>query len=239
MGRSRSRSKVKKRTVAIIQARMGSARFPGKMLADLGGHRLLEWVIHRVRRAAVLDETILATSRHSRDEPLAELARKCGVRVFRGDESDVLGRFAAAGAMAEAEWVVRVCADNPFVDPGEIDRLIDFFDISNSDYACNHLDRLGNRYANGFGAEILGADLLKQVAAKATEEKHREHVTLYLWDHATDYRLVAVPAPRALAHPGLSFDVDVPAGLTRLAKLVAAGVNLDTTAARIVELALA
>jgi len=238
MGKSRYRSEVKQRVVAIVQARMGSTRFPGKMLADLGGHPLLEWVLHRVTRATMIDETILATSTHSRDDPLAELAKKCSVRVYRGDESDVLGRFVGAAGISEADRVVRVCADNPFVDPGEIDRLVDFFDSANSDYACNHLERPGSRYADGFGAEILCADLLQQVAAKATEEAHREHVTSYLWDHAKDYRLTAVPAPRALAHPELSFDVDAPADLARLESLVAAGVDLDTTAGRIVELAL-
>lgn len=215
---------------------MGSARFPGKMLAELGGHPLLEWVLHRVQRATSLDEAILATSTHARDDPLAEFAKNCGLRVFRGDESDVLGRFAAAAAMAKAECVVRVCADNPFIDPGEMDRLIDCFEISDCDYACNHLDRLGSRYADGFGAEILCSDLLHQVASKAIEAKHREHVTLYLWDHAAEYRLVAVPAPPALAYPAMRFDVDVPADLSRLEGMVAAGIGMDTTAARIVEL---
>lgn len=229
---------MKPRVVALVQARMGSARFPGKMLENLGGHSLLEWVLYRVTKAASVDETILATSTHSRDDPLAELAKRRGVRVFRGDESDVLGRFAAAAESSKADWVVRVCADNPFVDPGEIDRLIEFFTDAKCDYACNHLDRLGSRYADGFGAEILSADLLRQVAAKAEEAKHREHVTLYLWDHADDYRLMAVPAPRDLAYPEMGFDVDVPDGLARLEKLVAAGVELDTSAAQIVELAL-
>lgn len=225
-------------TVALIQARTGSVRFPGKMLADLGGRPLLKWVLHRVTRSARVDETILATSTLPRDDALAELAKQCGVRVFRGDESDVLGRFAAAAETAGAEWVVRVCADNPFVDPGEIDRLIGFFAAVECDYACNHLDRLGSRYADGFGAEIFGAELLRQLAGRATEAGHREHVTLYLWDHAGEYRLMAVPAPRELAYPEMSFDVDEPAGLVRLEKLVAAGVELDTPAARIVELAL-
>lgn len=229
---------MKKRTVAIVQARIGSSRFPGKMLQPLGGRPLLEWVLHRVASSAGVDETILATSTLSRDDPLAELAEKCGARVFRGDENDVLGRFAGAASIAGAEWVVRVCADNPFIDPGEIDRLIDYFRDIPCDYACNHLDRLGSGYADGFGAEMLGADLLRQIADIATEARHREHVTLYLWDHADKYRLCAMPAPVALAHPELRFDVDVTADLAGLEKLVAAGVELSTTAEEIVALSL-
>ncbi|MBI4936647.1 MAG: hypothetical protein HY846_00230 [Nitrosomonadales bacterium] len=161
------------------------------------------------------------------------------MQVYRGSESDVLGRFVAAAEISRAETVVRICADNPFIDPGEIDRLIDFFNYSNCDYACNHLDRLGSRYADGFGAEILGADLLRQIASRTTETRYREHVTLYLWDHAGEYNLMAVPAPSALACPELSFDVDTPSDLIELEHLVAAGINLETPAARIVELALA
>ena len=220
---------------------MGSSRFPGKMLRLLGGHPLLEWVLHRVTSATRLDETVLATTTYPHDDPLVELAEKCGVRVFRGEEADVLGRFVAAAEVFEAEWVVRVCADNPFVDPGEIDRLIDFFNDNHCDYACNHLDRLGSGYADGFGAEIIGADLLRQVAAKATEAKHREHVTLYLWDHAVEYKLTAVPAPCELAYPELHFDVDVPTDLARLEKLIATGVNMgmEMSAATIIQSALA
>jgi len=238
MGTSSRRGKVKKRTVAIIQARMGSSRFPGKMLALLAGRPLLEWVLRRVTRSARLDETVLATTSCTRDDPLVELAGKCGVRVFRGEENDVLGRFAAAADVAGAESVVRVCADNPFIDPGEIDRLIDFFNDNRCDYACNHLDRLASGYADGFGAEILAADLLRQVAANSTEAKHREHVTLYLWDHAGEYRLKAVPAPRVLAYPALRFDVDVPADLAGLEQLAAAGIDMETSAEKIVQLAL-
>jgi len=230
---------VKKRTVAVVQARFGSKRFAGKMLAHLGGRPLLEWVLRRVTLAARLDDTVLATTTHPRDDALAELAVEFGTKVFRGDETDVLDRFIGAANLSEADWIVRVCADNPFVDPVELDRLIDFFAASNVDYACNHLDRLGSRYADGFGAEILGAELLRKLAAQAVDGGHREHVTAYLWDHAKTYRMAAVPAPPELAYPWLKFDVDLPADLVRLEKLVAAGAGIDSTAAQVVALALA
>ena len=227
---------MKPRTVAIVQARMGSARFPGKMLANLGGHPLLEWVLRRVGRARRLDETVLATSTNARDDALAALAATIGIRTCRGDELDVLGRFVAAADMSDATQVVRVCADNPFIDPDEIDRLVTFFQTKACDYACNHMDRLGSRYADGFGAEILSAELLQKIAGLATEPKHREHVTLYLWDHAAEYRMLAVPAPAEMAYPELRFDVDNPADLAALEQLLAADVNLQTPAPQIVAL---
>ena len=223
------------RRVAIVQARMGSTRFPGKMLAPLGGRPLLEWVLRRVQSARLLDAVVLATTDLPRDKPLVDLARQLGVATFTGSESDVLGRFAAAAAQYRADVVVRVCADNPFVDGAEIDRLLAFFAVQDVDYACNHLDRLGSGYADGFGAEVLGAPLLARLAAECTDARHREHVTLTLWDHASAYRLAAVPAPAALAFPDLRFDVDRPEHLAELSSLCErAGLGLSSSAAEVV-----
>ncbi|OYU71783.1 MAG: hypothetical protein CFE45_42280 [Burkholderiales bacterium PBB5] len=178
------------RRVAIVQARMGSTRFPGKMLAPLGGRPLLEWVLRRVQSARLVDAVVLATTDLQRDKPLVDLARNLGVATFTGSESDVLGRFAAASAQHRADVVVRVCADNPFVDGAEIDRLLAFFAVQDVDYA---------------------------------------------WDHASAYRLAAVPAPAALAFPDLRFDVDRPEHLSELALLCErAGLGLSSTAAEVV-----
>lgn len=226
------------RVVALVQARMGSTRFPGKMLADLGGHPLLEWVLKRVSCAQLIDTVVLATTTLSRDDDLVALATKLGVAVYRGSETDVLGRFAAAADQYGADIVVRICADNPFIDAGEIDRLVSYFNDQPCDYACNHQDRLGCRYADGFGAEILSSSLLQQIAQTATEDKHREHATLYIWDHPSQYCLRAVPAPSSLAYPQLRFDVDQLRDLTYLQKLTNAGVNIDSTASQITQAAL-
>ena len=230
---------MRQRTVAVVQARMGSQRFPGKMMAPLGTAPLLSWVLRRVSAAGEVDEVMLATSDNERDDPLAELAAQLGVSVFRGPEDDVLARFVGAATAANAEWAIRVCADNPFVDPGEIDRLVRFFSANPCDYACNHLDRMGSGYADGFGAEILSLSLLQRLAVLASDARHREHVTLYLWDHQNDFRLSAVPAPPELHHPRLRFDVDQPIDLESLAHHVANGVTVMSAAAHIVQAALA
>jgi|GEM_PF-137202 len=228
---------MKSRNVAIIQARMGSSRFRGKMLARLGGIPLLEWVVRRLLRAATLAQVVLATSDRDSDDALADLATSLGIAVFRGSETDVLGRFAGAASMAGADNVVRICADNPFIDPAEVDRLVKYFADSSCDYACNHQDRLGSNYADGFGAEILSAALLEKIAANALEARHREHVTLYLWDHASEYTLTSVAAPAELAFPKLRFDVDTPDDLANLEVLVRAGVAIDTPAPDIIRIA--
>jgi spore coat polysaccharide biosynthesis protein SpsF len=229
---------MKSHTVAIVQARSTSSRFPGKMSVRLGEYTLLEWVLRRVCQSERLDKVVLATTNLPTDDALVKIAENCGVTTFRGDEINVLQRFIGAAHLSGARKVVRVCADNPFIDAGEIDGLIEFFDKTPCDYACNHMDRLGSGYADGFGAEILNVALLERIDKLADEAKHREHVTLYLWDHADDFVIKPVPAPVALAYPHLKFDVDIPADLEKLNRLVKAGVELTTPAAKIVEIAL-
>ena len=232
------------RVVAVVQARMGSSRFPGKMMAPLAGRPLLAWVLERLKRAHRLDALVLATTDQPRDAALLGLAQALGVATFTGSESDVLGRFSGAARQFEADTVVRVCADNPFIDGAVVDQLVDFYAASDCDYACNHLDRLGSGYADGFGAEILPAALLHRLAAECAEPRHREHVTLALWDETTpwarDCRKTCPRAPASLAFPELRFDVDEPAHLERLQSLVdEAGLTLDSPAQDCVQALLA
>lgn len=229
-------NQMKSKVVALVQARMGATRFRGKMLAELDGYPLLEWVLRRVERAQLVDEVVLATTNSTDDDVLVELAKKLGVSVCRGSEHDVLSRFSMAASKFGAEIVVRVCADNPLIDPVEIDRLVSYYCSHQCDYACNHQDRLSSCYADGFGAETLSNKLLQDVAALATSQSHREHVTLYLWDNSDLYNLVAVPAPIELAYPNLRFDVDIPKDLDNLKKLVVFGMGIETPASEIVGL---
>ena len=135
---------------------MGSSRFPNKMLQKLGPHTILEWVLRRTLKANLIDCVVLATSENKRDSPLGDKAQTLGSNVFYyGSETDVLQRLATAATFYNADTVVRICADNPFIDPKEIDRLVLSFRSNACDYACNHQDRLNSEYADGFGAEIL------------------------------------------------------------------------------------
>ena len=149
-------------TVALVQARMGSSRLPGKMIMDLCGYPVLHWVLHRVKQARRLTEVVLATTKLKQDDPLTELAQFLKVGVSRGSEADVLARFWDAAREFKADVVVRVCADNPFIAPEEIDRLVDCY-ISRRQsggdprrlYAFNHITTMDNNYPDGLGAENL------------------------------------------------------------------------------------
>ena len=228
---------MKTRTVAIVQARMGSTRFPGKMLAQLGGIPLLEWVVRRLACATTVDQIVVATSDSEDDNTLADLAITLGIPVYRGSENDVLARFIGAATMSNATSIVRVCADNPFIDPDEVNRLVNYFARHKCDYTCNHQDRLGSGYADGFGAEIFTLEVLKKIAALAKEQYYREHATSYLWDHISEYKLTTVEAPVELSFPEMRFDVDTKDDLLNLEALVRAGVDIKSSAHDIIRIA--
>ena len=227
------------RTVAVIQARLGSQRFPEKMLALLGNRSLLEWVVTRVRRSEMLDRVVVATTQESRDDRLADECARLGVEVMRGPTDDVLARFAQAVEGDAADAVVRVCADNPFIDPACIDELVREYRRHGVDYVYNHRPHGACDYADGFGAEILSRGLLDKLQASDLSARHREHVTLAVVDGTIPALTHACIAPKELAYPKLRFDVDTANDLKSLNQLISLGqISLVTTAAEVVRVAL-
>ncbi len=132
--------------------------------------------------------------------------------------------------------VVRVCADNPFVAAEEIDRLVVAHKSGSFDYSCNHQQRLANRYADGFGAEILSTSLLNDISKSTTQTAHREHVTSYVWDNSAKFKIQAVEAPPELAFPEVKLDIDTPEDLQKLNEFVVKyAINAASSAAKIVQ----
>ena len=113
--------------VAIIQARMGSARLPYKMMLSLHGHPIIEWVLKRVKSSQKLHSIVVAIPLSSENDILEKYLRSLEVDVYRGNEEDVLLRFYEAAKLKKATHIVRVCADNPLISSEEIDYLIKFY----------------------------------------------------------------------------------------------------------------
>ncbi len=201
---------------------MGSTRFPGKMMATLGPWPLIEWVLTRTAHARSLSLVVLATSELARDDVLCEAAERLGVTVFRGDESDVLGRYARAAHAAKAETVVRICGDRPLVDPALVDSAVAEFDAGGADLTYNHTWDGGEPWPKGFGAEVLSAEALHDMAENVDDPYHREHVTSFMWHNQERYRLRAVPCPPDIdpGFAGLRLDVDEPSDLDMLKRLM-------------------
>tara|TARA_Y100000590_G_C15389666_1_gene889579 strand:+ start:129 stop:815 length:687 start_codon:yes stop_codon:yes gene_type:complete len=220
---------------------MGSSRLPGKMMMDLSGKPVLHWVLSRVKRAKQIDSIWLATSDTQKDNPLEELAKKLNVPVYRGSESDVLGRFVATAKLAETDHVVRVCGDNPLIANEEIDRLVKFYKIllkeNNNQknlYAFNFASKMGNQYPDGFGAEILSFSLLNKISELDNSPSSREHVTKYIWDHPEQFAIRTLPAPKEIAYPTVKLDLDSWQDLKKL-NLVCSHLKEDSSPEKIIQ----
>ncbi len=209
-----------KKIVLIIQARMGSARLPGKMLKKISDVSLIEWVIRRVKKSKKVKKIILATTKNKKDNILKKIAKKNKVYIFRGKNQDVLTRFYEAAKSSKSEIIIRVCADNPFIDFGQIDLLIKKFELKSYDYICNHQNKLNSKYADGFGAEIFSFNVLKKIYYNAKTKSQREHVTKYIWDNVEKFKVLSIPAPYNLAYPKLKFDINTPKDFRLIKKFV-------------------
>lgn len=225
-------------TVAIIQARNGSVRFPRKMLAELGGHRIIEWVVTRTLKASLIDKVALVTSTAPENDSLTEIAKEFELYVIRGDEDDVLSRFLTAADSIKAKNYVRICADNPFICPQEIDRLVAFHIQESCDYSFNHIPKSGNSYPDGFGAEVLTYKTLLKIGDQTRGfRRWREHATLFIWDNIHKFKIGTLNAPDYIGFPEFKFDVDTIEDLRYLRSLVAEGINIESPSKTIIEVA--
>lgn len=170
--------------LAIIQARCGSSRLPGKVLKDLVGKTVIERVVERVKASKKIDDVIVATSIDHSNLPLIELCAKRGFRVFVGSELDVLDRYFQAAKLFLPKYVIRITADCPLIDCKYIDDLIELVD-GKTDYACTD----NTSFPVGLDAEVISFDVLKQIWKKAHLSSEREHVTLYVKNHPEEYNI--------------------------------------------------
>jgi spore coat polysaccharide biosynthesis protein SpsF len=175
--------------IAIIQARMGSTRLPGKVLMDLGGDTVLARVISRMHRCRVVDEVMVATSTSAPDDAIVNECSRLQCNVFRGSEQDVLDRYYRAAQQAQADAVVRITSDCPLIDPAISDRTIEAFVNAQPDYASNVLDRT---YPRGLDTEVMTFSALESDWREAREPYQREHVTPFLYQHPERFKLLSV-----------------------------------------------
>lgn len=190
----------------IVLTRLDSNRVPGKGLIDLGGRPLLGRVLDRLRRCAVLDRIIVATTDRPGDDPIADFAADEGIPVFRGSAEDVAIRIYEAAAAAGLTWFVRICGDSPFVAPEVIDRVAETFLVAQPDICTNVHPRT---FPIGCSAEAVGMDAMERLLGETKAPEHREHVTAWFYENADAVRLVNVAAPDA-RYDGTSIAVDWP-----------------------------
>lgn len=195
------------RVVAIVQARMGSTRLPGKVLKPLRGRPALEHVLRRLRAAALLADTVVATTELEEDRAIALVAEPLGVRVVRGPVDDVLTRYQLAATLAGAEHVVRITADCPCIDPRIVDRVVRAHLESGADYTSNIHPRT---FPHGLDVEVVKTSALFYAAEHAGRREEREHVTPYIWTRPERFRLQNVFAEPGEKNPQIRVTLDTP-----------------------------
>ena len=203
------------KVVIIIQARMGSTRLPGKSLMDLCGKPLVGHILERVERAKTIDQIVLATSTTAENDALADYVTRLGIDVFRGAENDLLERYYKAAIHYNADTVLRLPADNPFPEPSEYDRLVEYHQSSDNDFSSNITNFMGNGYPDGIGVEAITMAALKKACENNTQPDQREHVALNFYDYVndrvpegSDFTVGTVKCPENISRPDIVLDIN-------------------------------
>jgi spore coat polysaccharide biosynthesis protein SpsF len=179
------------RVLAVVQARVGSTRLPGKALMSIAGRPMLAHVVERIAAAPAVERVVVATTVDSGDDALEQFCRSAGLACLRGSTEDVLDRFHAALAADPAEVVVRVTGDCPLLDP-DVSGLVIAQYLSNAsrvDYASNVMPAT---YPDGLDTEVFSRDALERAWREARLPSEREHVTTYIRKPESGFRVLNV-----------------------------------------------
>ncbi|MDF2178303.1 glycosyltransferase family protein [Aliiglaciecola sp. CAU 1673] len=203
--------------LAILQARMSSSRLPGKVMMDLLGKPMILRQIERIERSHLIDKLIVATSTEPSDDGLAKLCEDHNVPCARGSLKDVLDRFYQAASGYHPEHVVRLTADCPLADANVIDGVIRKHLQVGSDYCSNVCPPT---FPDGLDVEVMTYDALVRSHSQANSDRYREHVTLYMREHAELFHLANLSHDSDLSK--LRWTVDYPEDLQLVRQIFSA-----------------
>jgi len=228
-------------TIAIIQARMGSSRLPGKVLLDIAGKPMLRRVVERTRLAKTIDQVVVATTSEPSDDPVVELCAALGYSSYRGSLFDVLDRYYQAARQYEANHIVRITADCPLIDPEVVDRTVRAFfgqttedDVLLSetnpvsttpnrksyDFVANRLPPpWGRTYPIGLDTEVCTFAALETAWKEAKAKHQREHVMPFFYENLQRFRVLLVNHPKDFGE--LRWTVDTAEDLEALRQIYA------------------
>ena len=195
----------KPKIIAIIQARMGSTRLPGKVLKEVYGQPMLAHLVNRVRQAKTLDEVIVATTCQPDDDVIARLCKKHGWECYRGSADDVLDRYYQASLLFNGDIIVRLSADNPLIDPRIIDKVVRAHLDSGADYTYNSVE---GHFPIGLDTEVFSFKNLEKTFKESKQVYEHEHVTPYIYQHPELFRIQSIEATGKLRRPDLRLTVD-------------------------------
>lgn len=199
------------KVVAIVQARVGSTRLPGKVLKALpygSGVPSLARVLRRLSKATSLDEILIATTTDKSDDRIEALAQKESVRCFRGSVEDVLSRYYLAAEQCGADVIVRVTGDCPCIDPRVVDMVVARHLDENADFTSNIITRT---MPHGLDTEVLSFSALTEAHQQADKPFEREHVCPYIYkSNPSKFHICEAHAPEELCAPDIRITLDTP-----------------------------
>lgn len=194
------------KTIAVVQARTGSSRLPGKVLMPLDGKPVIAWVIDRAAQCGEIDKVILATTADPEDDALARWAEDSGVPCFRGDENDVLGRYYHAGvfsSMEQNDILVRITGDCPLIDSDVCSAVIRLLKDEQADYASNVNPPT---FPDGLDCEAIRFSAIERSYKEARLSYEREHVTQYILRRPELFKMVNLTNEKNLSHMRWTLD---------------------------------
>lgn len=222
--------------IALMAARMGSSRFPGKSLADLHGKPMLERMVERIRRARGIGRVVLATTDLTEDDHLARWAEEMGIGCFRGSASDVLGRLHGAAEAFGMDVIVEMLGDNPLVHSDLIEAALDRYAAGGLDYVATLTNEYPKapaglqRFPIGVRVQVFGIDTIRRCSELATAPENREHATSFIALHPEIFRTAFVEATGQFAsssRPELTFAVNHPGNLDLIRAIFARCYEMD------------
>lgn len=169
---------------AIIQARFGSTRLPGKIFLELCGKPMLQHVVDRLKYSKRITDIVVATTIHKEDDKVQQFCEQNNILFYRGSSEDVLSRYYEAAKKINTDIIIRITSDCPLIDPVVLDKMIDEYIKINKtqklDYLSNTIERT---FPRGLDTEIFLFNVLEKAYNEATELPEREHVTPYIYKH--------------------------------------------------------
>lgn len=191
----------------IVESRMASIRLPGKILLPILGKPALELMVERLKRVKEADEIIIATTDKDRDLVIVDFAKRWNLKFFRGSEENVLSRVLKAAKQFAIDVIVEITSDCPLADPDIISNCINKFLDSGVDYLSNVILRT---YPRGLDVQVFKTVALEKIDSLTEDSAHREHVTLYIYEHPERYKLMNVSAESGLQLAEQRLTLDTP-----------------------------
>jgi spore coat polysaccharide biosynthesis protein SpsF len=197
---------LKRKIIAIIQARMGSTRLPGKCMKRIMGKSLLYYQINQVKKVKLIDSIVVATTNNSKDNVISNFCKKEKVNCFRGSEKNVLKRYFDAATFFKANIIIRLTSDCPLIDPEIIKKTIEKFLSNKYDYVSTTCPVHDATYTDGMDVEIFNYFNLLKAYKLCNNKVEKEHVTTFFWKRPKQFRLFRLDLDKSYRNYRLTVD---------------------------------